>query len=425
MPDFIALRRRPRTESAGLAALSFEDRRSEIAKAAPQSERIDALKGIGLKEIKQEGMETAEEYPEPPRDCFTRLGYVGAYVINATDEETAQEAMDVLESDYLIMPDIELGLPQTTIASSYRRRPYKQPTWPDCSGVKLAHRNDITGKGVLVGVLDTGCDADHLELRDKYVDFRYVPLHPSRGTLRACRGFDVDGHGTHVCGIIAGKNVGVAPDVDLMVASVIESETMKTSLRRIFTALDWMLSQFAREENLSKSIIISMSLGFRTEWIGDSESNAVFEGMQQLLNTLVTDFDVLPIVAIGNDGPGVMRAPGYYRETLSVGAVDFKQQVARFSGGGISPLTNEPEPNLVGYGVDVLSSLERSIDNRSLYARMNGTSMATPYVAGIAALYASANPHLQGAALRQHIIDEVIPLDAPAERAGVGLARFA
>src|SRR5262249_30883318 len=138
--------------------------------------------------------------------------------------------------------------------------------WPEESGISVAHRSGVRGSGVLVGILDTGCDADHLEFRKRRVEFRYVPFNPDRQNMRAVRGFDITGHGTHVCGIISGRNVGVAPDVDLMVASVIESETIQTSLERIVMGLDWMLSRFDEPENLDKPTIISMSLGFRTEW---------------------------------------------------------------------------------------------------------------------------------------------------------------
>ena len=55
---------------------------------------------------------------------------------------------------------------------------------------------------------------------------------------------------------------------------------------------------------------------------------------------------------------------------------------------------------------------------------MSGTSMATPYVTGIAALYASQNSALQGTALRRHLLENVIPLDSPPDRVGAGLARF-
>jgi subtilisin family serine protease len=402
----------------GLEAMSFGNKRSRLVKEAPGSERAEVLESIGLSK-----MEPAEETPEAG-DNFQRLGYAGAYVVEATDEDVAARAKDVLEPEYHIMPDIELGLPKASLARLFQRRPRRETYWPGESGIEDAHEQGVTGKGVLVGVLDTGCDADHLELRDKRIRFQYVPLRPTPEAVRNVRGFDTNGHGTHVTSIIAGKNVGVAPDVDLMVASVIESETVKTSLERVMIALDWMLSHFQLEENLEKPTIINISLGFRPEWISASQLQSVVQGIQLILSTLVVDFEVLPVVAIGNDGPGVVRAPGYFPESFSVGAVNSDLEPATFSGGGISPLSGGTEPDIVGLGVDVLGALERDIERNSLYAKKSGTSMAAPYVSGIAALTASANPGLQGAGLRRRLLDNALSLTGEPVRVGGGLARF-
>jgi subtilisin family serine protease len=207
------------------------------------------------------------------------------------------------------------------------------------------------------------------------------------------------------------------------VASVIESETVRTSLERVVIALDWMLSQFQRDEYLDKPAIINLSLGFRAEWVSTTQLQSVLQGVQLILETLVVDFDVLPVVAIGNDGAGVVRAPGYFAETLSVGAVDVNLQPAWFSGSGLSPLTQQPEPDIAGYGMDVLAALERSAGGNSIYAVKSGTSMAAPYVTGIAALVAQKYPGMQGPALKQHLLDHALPLPDAGSRVGAGLAR--
>ena len=221
-----------------------------------------------------------------------------------------------------------------------------------------------------------------------------------------------------------GKQVGVAPAVDLMVASVIESETLRTSLERVVIALNWMMAQFQLEENLFKPTIVNLSLGYRAEWVSETRVEAASKGIQQILTTLVQDYNVLPIVAIGNDGPGQMRTPAWYPEILSVGAVDRQLAATNFSGGGRSPILTEIEPDIAGFGVDIYSSLERTIDGQSSYAMATGTSMAAPYVAGIAALAASADPTLQGEKLRQYLLTNALPLDAAHDRVGAGLARF-
>lgn len=360
---------------------------------------------------------------KPVGNGFERLGHVSCYIVNAPTERQAEQAREILADDYLIVPDVSLSLPVARAGGDVRMRRPKAPEWPPISGIQEAHARGFRGQDVIVGVLDTGCDADHTEFQGKRIEFRYVPLVPTIESMRVVHGFDTHGHGTHVCGIIAGRHIGVAPEVDLLMAAVIESETVKTSLERIVVALDWMLSHVSLVENQHKPMIISMSLGFRPEWIGAPAFKTVTEGMQLLLRTLVEDFDVLPIIAIGNDGPGVVRAPGSYAEALGVGAVDFDLNPWPSSSSGTTP-DGLHKPDVVGFGVNIMSSLERDLQRRSLYARMSGTSMAAPYVAGIAALIASAHPGLQGAALRRRILETALPLSAPAERVGAGLARF-
>ncbi|MCB0062822.1 MAG: S8 family serine peptidase [Caldilineaceae bacterium] len=426
MTAFVAVRKRekpvidtgPAAASDVIIERSVEERRSAAINDTLDEAKAEMLLSLGLTQV-----DPLEHSPNV-HHSFHKLDFLKAYVIDTPNPAVAEHARELLEPDYIVAPNIDLTLPKPELHRKYRALPSNLALWPEVSGVAEAHKQGVRGQGVLVGVLDTGCDADHIELRDKLIDFRYVPLVPETDVMRACRGFDVDGHGTHVCGIIGGKQVGVAPDVELMAASVIESETLRTSLERVVIALNWMMAQFQLEENLHKPTIINISLGYRREWIGEQRTELAIKGIQQILNTLVYDYNVLPIVAVGNDGPGRTRAPAYFPETLSVGAVDRQLMAAYFSGGGQSPILTQVEPDLVGFGVDIFSSLERTIDNHSVYARASGTSMAAPYVAGIAALAASADPTLQGEKLRAHLLANAWPLDEPSDRVGAGLARF-
>ncbi len=419
MSTFLAIRKKSRVKTEEhLVSLSVEERRSLLVTPAPPAELADELTLQGFQQ------DTREAPIDEQAPTFQHLNGIDAYVLNTLSEQQIERARATFaDFSYQLVPDFQLDLPQP-ISGAKGHRPSGYSPWPVECGIGEARRNGVTGEGVLVGVLDTGCDADHGELSHKPIAFRYIPQQLARDNSRDVRGFDVYGHGTHVCGILAGQNVGVAPRVDLIVASVIESVTLQTSLVRITKGLEWMLSQFQREENLRKPAIVSMSLGFRPESLDAPERRDVMDGIQMLLSILFEDFDVLPIVAIGNDGAGTMCAPGYFPETLSVGAVDVNHVPAKFSGGGSSPIDGETQPNIVGYGVNVYSSLERDWNNTSIWQRLSGTSMATPYVAGIAALYASAVTTLESAALRQHLLDTALPLQAPAERVGAGLARF-
>ena len=262
MHSFIALVKKPNSQTINSGTLSVDDKQQSQGgsnKLFPKlantlTQKItEALSVLGFKQVTLEAPIDAHTSDDEQESNFMPLNYLGAYVVNSSDKEKIKKAQKSFDkSDYDIVPDVQLSLPKPTCSGRvFRRR--KKIRWPVKSGIRRAHEKGITGKGVLVGVLDTGCDADHFQLRQKRIDFRYVPHHSESDNLRDVRGFDVDGHGTHVCGIIAGRHIGVAPGADLMVASVIESETLKTSLSRIYRGLDWILSQISSEENLSDS----------------------------------------------------------------------------------------------------------------------------------------------------------------------------
>lgn len=359
---------------------------------------------------------------------LSALGMTAAFFGSDKDEA---DAHNELADEYDFIPNFALGLPGRVREPKAFSTPPGTPSptlqWPPESGIDRAHEIDIRGRGVLVGVLDTGIDADHAEFVSRIVPFRYVSLFPDSPYWppRDVRGFDMDGHGTHVCGIIAGENVGVAPEANLYVASVIESETTRSSLIRVTYGLDWILRHFSSPENESRPAVLSMSLGFPPTATGDisrAEYDRRLRLISVLLKTLV-ESDVLPVVAIGNDGRGNYSYPGASREVIGVGAANFNQRIARFSGSGRPPGERVDKPDIIGYGVDVYSGTERSYDGASIYERFSGTSMATPYVAGIAALYRCQDRGASVADTIDRLTATAIPL-TPKRRAGAGLARF-
>ena len=236
-------------------------------------------------------------------------------------------------------------------------------------GIDQMHAQGITGKGVVIGHLDTGVDGSHPALA---------------GAIKAFAEFDFFGHqvpdaiatdsgehGTHTAGTIVGQPIngvrfGVAPGAKLVSAMVIENGN---TIARILGGMNWIVGQGAR--------ILSMSLGIP----GYEES---FLAITRILRVR----GVLPVFAVGNEGPGTSRCPGNYAEALSVGAFDDAGTVAKFSGSQRFVRSKDPlVPDLVGPGVDVISCVPNG-----QYSQMSGSSMATPHIAGLAALLMEAHP---------------------------------
>jgi subtilisin family serine protease len=228
----------------------------------------------------------------------------------------------------------------------------------------------FTGRGVLVGHLDTGVDGSHPALAGALAAFAEFD---SLGKLlkNAAKPRDSGNHGTHTAGTIVGRPVGkthfgVAPEARLASAMVIEGGNV---VARILAGMDWAIGKGVR--------ILNMSLGLRG-----------FTPAFLTLSSLLRGRGILPVFAVGNEGPGTSRSPGNYVEALSVGACDEDDGVADFSGSQRFARGNDPlVPDLVGPGVNVLSC----VPNKQ-YAAMSGSSMATPHIAGLAALLLQAVP---------------------------------
>jgi subtilisin family serine protease len=218
-----------------------------------------------------------------------------------------------------------------------------------------ALRVESDGTGIKVGVIDTGCDPLHPILITQVIarkDFTGSASGPE----------DRNGHGTHCAGTIAGNdpNIGVAPGARLVIGKGL-SDGGSGGSTGIAQAIDWCVAQGCD--------IISMSLGSsgRDEQIAAACDRAEAAG-------------VWVVAAAGNSGPNTpdVDYPGRLSSTCSVAAVSENMSVASFSSSGKKINTAAPGTNIW------------SAKPGGGYQQMSGTSMATPFTAGVLALFRSA-----------------------------------
>lgn len=234
-------------------------------------------------------------------------------------------------------------------------------------GVRLMKAQEVwdesrKGSGVVIAVLDTGCQTDHPDLNDRIIGGRNftADFNGDRNIFD-----DNNGHGTHVAGIIAASEnnegvLGMAPQAKLLILKVLEgngSGSIQGITSAIYYAIDW---QGTAGEKVR---VISMSLGGP-------------QGSQELHDAIIraTNSGILVVCAAGNTGRQEEQFPGAYNEVVGVGAVDLNKKFASFS-------TMNKQVDVVAPGVDIISTYP---GNR--YAKLSGTSMATPHVTGAAAL---------------------------------------
>lgn len=303
--------------------------------------------------------------PPQPMRYFANLGIVYGTVDPDGFKALVKEAGN--DADVSLVPALSIIRPVTVAAAS---APKTSTTWGIRRlGVPALWKQGLTGKGVLVGHLDTGVDGRHATLK-KAVE-HFAEFDQLGEMVPDAKPHDTGDHGTHTAATIAGRavkgvHVGVAYEAGLASAIVIEGGEV---IARVLGGMDWSLGQGAR--------ILSMSLGLRG-WFNQ------FLPLTRLLRAR----GVLPVYAVGNEGPGTSRSPGNYPEALSVGACDRQNQVAGFSSSQKFARTKEAlVPDLVAPGVGVISAKPGGG-----YQSMDGSSMATPHIAGMAALLMQAKP---------------------------------
>lgn len=244
----------------------------------------------------------------------------------------------------------------------------------------------ITGKGVLVGIVDTGIDHQHPDLT---------------GRIKSSKDFtgegdtDNNGHGTHVAGIVGGtgaasqgKYRGVAYECDYVIAKVLKGNGSGL-MSDVIAGMEFCVDEGAQVLNLS---------------LGGGTANDGTDAISVACDNAV-DAGVVVCVAAGNSGPGAktVGSPACARKVITVGATDKQDGIANYSSRGPTS-DGRIKPDVCFPGSSITSARAKGtamgIPVNDFYTTASGTSMATPHATGTCALLLQKVPTLKPAEIK-------------------------
>ncbi|MFI7044851.1 S8 family serine peptidase [Streptosporangium sandarakinum] len=251
-------------------------------------------------------------------------------------------------------------------------------------GATGAWKQGMTGEGITVAVLDFGYDPDHPDLKGMVTQTRNFSEEPDiRDNL---------GHGTHVASTVAGngeKYRGVAPGARLAVGKV--GGAAGASESAIVAGMEWAALE-------AKAKIVNFSMAAPDE--------PGIDPVEQAVNTLSAKAGTLFVVAAGNSGRSPVSSPASADAALTVGAVDRRDRMAAFSSTGPRAGDHAVKPDITAPGVGIVAAAAGTDGG---HVEMSGTSMASPHVAGAAAILAQRHPDWTGQRLKAALTGSAVP----------------
>ena len=288
-------------------------------------------------------------------------------------------------------------------------------------GTSWARRQNLTGKGVGVAVLDTGI-YPHPDFAGRLFFFRDI-----KNGRRAP--YDDNSHGTHVAGVLGGSGEasgglyeGVAPGCGLIAVKVLDSRgngTVSNLLRGLF----WI-----RENRRRFGIrIVNISVGSvpRRE---TGEESALIRGVEEAWAD-----GLVVVVAAGNEGPGArtVTTPGISRKVITVGTSDDNRAVKLGRASLVDYSGRGPtagcvcKPDIVAPGASVMSCSARPEKGGRPYSVKSGTSMSTPVVSGAIALLLEKEPDMTPKDVKLRLRETALDLGLPRNQQGWGMIHIA
>lgn len=297
---------------------------------------------------------------------------------------------------------------------------------PSIHAEELNHQG-LTGKDINIAIVDTGVypHEDLTKPTNRMIAFK--DFVNNRGEA-----YDDNGHGTHCAGDAAGngymsdgKYSGPASEAGVIGVKVLD-QSGAGSLSTIVSGIQWCIDH--KEEH--QIDVISLSLGAEAD-----ESNC-HDPLVQIVEK-AWENGMVVCAAAGNSGPdkGTIGTPGNSSKIVTVGAMDDKNtvdrsddEIASFSSRG--PACGvEAKPDILAPGVNIVSlrssrsQLDKTFKSNRVdknYVSLSGTSMATPIVAGVAAIILQANPEYSPDEVKQQLLHAAVDWDLPLYVQGSG-----
>lgn len=274
-------------------------------------------------------------------------------------------------------------------------------------GAPAAWQAGHTGAGVKIAVLDGGYDAAHPDLKGAVKGEKDF-VGDGNGTK------DADGHGTHVASTVAGrgaasggKYTGVAKGADLLIGKVCGYNDCPYDA--IIAGMEWAVASGAKVVNLS---------------LGGGATDGT-DPLSMEVNRLTAASGALFVIAAGNQGPtGKVSNPASADAALAVASVTKQDELSEFSSVGPRFGDYAMKPDLAAPGSDIVAARaagtlpDEAVDEN--YARLSGTSMATPHVAGAAAILAGQHPEWKAPQLKAALMASAHPVEAGVYGQGAG-----
>lgn len=282
--------------------------------------------------------------------------------------------------------------------------------------VDEVHNAGFRGEGVTICYIDTGL-APHMD----FVFGKNRVLHFENFVTDNQTMHDDNGHGTFVCGVgsgnglaSGGKYEGVAPASNIVALKALSSEG-ESGAMTILSAMQWVYDHHL-EYNIR---VVCMSFGSEPMMVNDP----IAKGAEMLVGK-----GIVVVAAAGNSGPEyqTIKSPGISTKIITVGGLDDGRtldehynkkdfKIARFSSRG--PAFSKFKPDCLAPSVDITSCTQ----DKKMYGKMSGTSVATPMIAGLCALILQKYPHATPFQVKQKLLASCIPISYNRNEEGYGL----